>query len=208
MAIQRTTILQHWNYFLALEEDLVTLSRYIDFSENTDENGNHINNNKVYSSEIQKLLLSICSEVEVVLKEICKKLNSANIPKNIKEIYDVISAFKPGLIDFKATMPRFGLLTLKPWENWKNSTNGVYKSPQWWDDYNLIKHDRSRNYHKANLKNCINAATALYIVNLYLYEYEAENGELLGLPKLFNVDDQNFSGTQMGRYGNSFRYKF
>ncbi len=209
MAIPRTTTLHHWNYFLALEEDLVILSRYIDFSENTDATGSLINNDYVYSSEIQKLLLSMCSEVEVVLKELCKKLNPNVVPNNIKDIYDTVKALRPKLVEFKATIPRFGLLTLDPWKNWRNSiTSGTYTSPQWWEDYNSIKHNRSTNYHKANLKNCINAATALYIVNLYLYESEAEKGELLNLPKLFNVDDQNFAGTQMGRYGNSFKYKF
>lgn len=57
--------LLHWNYFLVLESDLEHLSRYIEFTKD---------NYKIYSQEMARLLLTAGSEVDVVLKGLCKKM--------------------------------------------------------------------------------------------------------------------------------------
>jgi len=49
----------HWAYFLALEEDLHRLSRFVEISES---------NFSTHSIECARLLLASCSEAEVVLK--------------------------------------------------------------------------------------------------------------------------------------------
>jgi hypothetical protein len=51
---------QHYDYFLALEADLVRLTRYIEFNKQ---------NFKAYSIEIMHLLFAVSSEVEVMLKQ-------------------------------------------------------------------------------------------------------------------------------------------
>jgi hypothetical protein len=63
MGIAREKTFLHWNFFLALEEDLDTLSKYIDFS----------GNDEVYSIEIARLFLNACSEVDVILKRGCNE---------------------------------------------------------------------------------------------------------------------------------------
>lgn len=62
----------HWNYFLAIESDLVKTSRFIEFCED---------NLSVYSIELAHILLSASSEVDVLLREICnlKKIRADNI---------------------------------------------------------------------------------------------------------------------------------
>ena len=55
----------HWNYFLALEKDLETVSRYIEFC--------HDNLN-TYSIELAHLLLSLASEIDTVAKRTCSLL--------------------------------------------------------------------------------------------------------------------------------------
>jgi hypothetical protein len=102
--------------------------------------------------------------------------------------------------EFEVILPRYGL-TLKPWTDWESN-----RPPFWWQDHNKVKHHRHEHFEKANLKNCLNSIAALYISVLYLYQQQASEGELLQLPKLFNVADRFFGGTQMGRYGHSFKY--
>ena len=60
----------HWNYFLAIESDLERLSRYVEFSKD---------NYKTYSLAMAHLLLSSASEVDVVLKGICKNIKKYSL---------------------------------------------------------------------------------------------------------------------------------
>jgi hypothetical protein len=55
--------LNHWNYFLPLESDLKNISRYIEI---------HPKNFKTFSIGLTQLFLATCSEIDVILKEICK----------------------------------------------------------------------------------------------------------------------------------------
>jgi hypothetical protein len=57
--------LVHWNYFLAFDSDAEKLSRYIEFTKE---------NEKTYSIELVRLLLSTASEVDVVAKLLCNKV--------------------------------------------------------------------------------------------------------------------------------------
>jgi hypothetical protein len=190
MGITREETLLHWNFFLALEEDLETLSKYIDFSANDD----------VYSIEIARLFLNTCSEVDVILKQLCKAINNESNAGSITAYFNEISAVFPQFLDFKVTIPRLGL-TLTPWIDWSQDHPTF-----WWQHHNKVKHHRHENFDKANLKNCLNAVAGLYIAVLYLYQQQAESGDLLQLPKLFNVADEHFGGTKMGRYGHLFIY--
>ena len=65
MGIARQGTFLHWNFFLAIEEDLDALSKFVDFSGNDD----------VFSIEIARLFLSSCSEVDVILKQLCSAIN-------------------------------------------------------------------------------------------------------------------------------------
>lgn len=190
MAIQRQDTLIHWNFFLSIEEDLDRLGRFVDFSAN----------DETFSIEISRLFLAASAEVDVVLKQLCKKINPQSTASSINayaaEVLNTLSSFK----DFEVTIPQYGLI-LTPWTDWSNT-----HPPFWWQDHNKVKHHRHEHFQKANLKNCLNSIAALYVSVLYLYKEEAENGNLLRLPRLFNVGDQFFRGTNMGRYGHSFIY--
>ena len=54
MGIQSGRVFLHWNYYIALEQDLAKLSRYIEFAEG---------NFSTYSIELAHLLLAASSEV-------------------------------------------------------------------------------------------------------------------------------------------------
>ena len=190
MGIQRENTFLHWNYFLALEEELDKLSRYVDFSGNDD----------AYSIEIARLFLSSCSEVDVVLKQLCKKLNPQSNASSINAYFTEVSNHFNGFVDFEVTIPRLGL-TLHPWVNWAHE-----QPPFWWQHHNKVKHYRHEHFEKANLKNCLNAVAALYVAVLYFYQQEAEDGKLQQLPKLLNVGNKYFGGVGMGRNGHYFKY--
>lgn len=57
---------EHWRYFIALEQDLEGTTRYVEPAED---------NFKTYSVEFTRLLLSACSEIDVVCKVLCQKID-------------------------------------------------------------------------------------------------------------------------------------
>lgn len=191
MAIIHTSTHIHWNYFIALEQDLDRLARFVDLT---------APNEKTFSIEIGRLFLNASSEVDVVLKQIVRKYNAASSADKIGACLPEITQRFSDFIGFEVTVPRYGL-SLHPWIDWSASS-----PPIWWQHHNKVKHQRDQHFDKATVKNCVNAVAGLFVAVLYLYQQEASNGGLLLLPTLLNVGDQHFGGTQIGRYGLSFKY--
>ncbi|MGN8112688.1 hypothetical protein ACTJLB_32365 [Paraburkholderia sp. 22098] len=96
MAILRSHSYVHWNYFLALEEDLDRLSRYVDLAEGND---------ATYSIEIARLFLGASSEVDVVLKQLCRKHNSESAATTINAYFEAVSEACPISLDLKCKFP-------------------------------------------------------------------------------------------------------
>ncbi len=120
----------HWNYFLALESDLESISRYIEFSP--------VNFN-TYSIELAHLLLSAASEIDTVAKCVCKLIDPTSSPENINDYRRIIkecegieakrmtndSSYK--LSSLKLYVTRYGL-DFVPWDSWKTTripTGGI-----------------------------------------------------------------------------------
>ena len=61
MANLQSFIKSYWEYFLELEEQLIETKRYVAFDKA---------NAKTYSIEYLKLYQAVCSEIDVVAKEI------------------------------------------------------------------------------------------------------------------------------------------
>ena len=178
MAITSIKSLEHWNYFLALEKDLENLSRYIEFCQS---------NFDCYSLDMARILLASASEVDVVAKQLCRKLNPDSPADNIHQYRNEIKIEYPQILDFKVNIPRYGL-TLIPWLNW-NQNEGV---PIWWSAYNKVKHHRNIDFKKANLKNVLNTVAGLFVITLYLYKEKAERAELIPVQSLLRVSEVNF----------------
>jgi hypothetical protein len=81
MVITSIKIESHWNYLLAIEGDLERLSRFIEFDRQ---------NFKCFSVEISRILLASGAEVDVVCKQICKKLNPNSSADKIHAYRDEI----------------------------------------------------------------------------------------------------------------------
>ena len=84
--------LVYWNYFLALENDLEQIARYIEFAKK---------NFKTYSIELAHLLLTASSEVDVVIKALCKKINPTAQTKDIDDYKKIITKQLPDMIKEK-----------------------------------------------------------------------------------------------------------
>lgn len=140
----------HWPYYLAFEEDLENISRYIEFSEH---------NYETYSLELARILLSAASEVDVLLKDISKMIDSESPNRNINDCKAVLKKNR-AFWETSVVSRRFGL-TLTPWVNW-----GGEENPYWWRSYNNVKHARSTYFKEANLKNTLNAVAGLLILNI------------------------------------------
>lgn len=144
----------HWNYFLALERDMDSTSRYVEFCED---------NFSVYSIELVHLLFAAASEVDVVAKLLCEQIDPAASPSNINEYKAVLLPALPDLPQADVFVPRYGL-SFKPWSNWAGQQN-----PLWWRSYNKVKHERDAHFSKATLKNSLNALGALLILIYHFY---------------------------------------
>jgi len=166
--------LLNWNYFLGLESDLEHLSRYIEFTED---------NYETYSQEMARLLLTAGSEVDVVLKGLCKKNDSRFKGDTIDKYRVFLNPIYPKFCKLKVSLPSFGLNIL-PWDNWQNN-----KTPNWWRDYNLVKHNRDEHYNLANLRNTIASLAGLFLAVLYFYKNEAEKGKLIPDSKLLMIQE-------------------
>lgn len=155
MGIEEQPSLIHWNYFLALEEDIEHLARYVEFT---------TSNFSTYSLEIAHIYLAACSEVDVVAKQLSRKIDPDSNPRNIDDYRRIIDSAIPSIKNEKVTLHRYGL-DLNPWDNWNEE-----QSPLWWRSHNAVKHERHNNFDKANLKNVLNAMSGLFLLILHYYK--------------------------------------
>jgi len=164
----------YWSHYQILEQDLDNVSRYIEF---------HEANFGVFSIQLTHLLLAIGSEVDVLFKEVCSLIDKDACPRNINDYKDIcISEIQTELF-MTVSAHKYGF-SLEPWSNWKGE-----KNPDWWKAYNDVKHHRNTLFHKANLKNCLNALAGLYVLNLtYNYLYIKNNNNDWPLYDIWNTN--------------------
>jgi hypothetical protein len=148
--------IHHWNYFLAIEDDLINTSRYVEIT---------LDNKETYSVEYTKIILSAASEVDVLLKQIYLSLGFKKKNPNFKDYCNVAKDKLKSLITEQLCLEQYGL-TLEPFSEWEND-----EQPSWHIAYNNLKHNRTLNYKEANLENALLSVGALYttVVHYYLY---------------------------------------
>ena len=172
MGIHEAPTPKHWNYFLAVEADLIRLSRYLEPTKD---------NFAAYSLELTRILFAAATEVDVVCRRFCEKLDKKTKSDNIIKYRKRILLSYPNIIDALVQIPRFGL-TLNPWEQW-----GKEASPVWWKAYNNVKHQRDIHFSEASLRHTLNAVGGLFVLLLFFYRNEAKNGLLNPDPEIFRA---------------------
>jgi hypothetical protein len=181
----------HWNYFLALERDFETVSRYIEFCPD---------NASTYSIELAHLLFSAASEVDTLAKCICSVLDPNETPQNINDYRRIIKAgeesetynlesptatprtlkeeHKQRMSELKVFLPRHNLECV-PWENWKEGNlDPKNQRPEWWRAYNQVKHQRNTHYNRATLSNAFQALAGLLVMNYFHCRFDLTKADL------------------------------
>lgn len=182
----------YWDFYIELEERMIGSKKYVAFDED---------NLNAFSSNYLMLFQSVCSEIDVVGKEIAAYFNSdfenCNGTKPINrwwfEIQNRLSSLNREVV-FS------GSIHVTPWVGFRvvrvestrlvngkeinvvnfNLEKGNH-TPEWWTAYNKVKHERLKkadgvtNYKKANLRNLVNAFAALYLLE---FDFMKEIGTL------------------------------
>jgi hypothetical protein len=172
MGILEADALRHWNYFLALDDDMARFSRYVELT---------TANFEAYSLELARVLFAAASEVDVVAKMLCHQLDVSSRAANINQYRERIVTDQPLITQTRIHIPRFGL-TLEPWNAWRKE-----KTPLWWTACNKVKHHRHTHFSEANLKNALNAVAGLFVLLLFFHRVEAQRGLLCPDPVLFQA---------------------
>ncbi|MCY0977129.1 hypothetical protein PGH12_01575 [Chryseobacterium wangxinyae] len=190
--------MNYYNYLFALEAKFQLISSFVEVDER---------NYQTFSTEISLIFLASCSEFEVVAKELCEifepGFKNGHPKANISDIADVILRHCPTIIDHVVDIQFFDKHYL-PLQGWRRDN-----SPNWWSDYNSLKHNRSENYHLAHLENLLKALSALSIVNhYYIWKKFCPNNQihsaslhLSRLPTYFRIRDVQYDGL---RYNDDF----
>ena len=175
LAMGPDTPQESWYFFLAIESDLDATSRYV---EPTAEN------NKTYSIEFARILMSAAAEVEVVAK-LLLATKGASLPgkPTIEDLRKGFQKHYPKLPNMEVMVPR-GPQILRPWAAWeKGSAN-----PDWWLAYTAVKHSRHSTFHQATLANALNAVAALFCLQLYLHQALYNAGILQPWSRLLTLE--------------------
>lgn len=195
-------IRSYWNYFIDLEEQLISTKRYVDFDKTND---------NTFSIEYLKLLQATCSEIDVVAKIIAEYYDSSFAVAENKSIQKWGFVLQNTFKDLNNLSVQFNNdYDIVPWNNWqyekyidkKQKTRyklkGDCKTPYWWTAYNKVKHERTSNYGsgqtnymRANLHNLVSAMAALFLLEtMFLSKLKLDNGCFeYQKSKLFIVND-------------------
>ncbi|MGN0159338.1 MAG: hypothetical protein ACI39W_09440 [Brotaphodocola sp.] len=166
----------HWDYYMILEKDFLEIERYLTFDLGDNnfytvpDNSTDPANSKAFSVEFVKQYQTICSEIDVILKSMCKELGNTNA-NNMKQYAETIltSADWGNIVNQKVLMRK---VELQPFVGW--ATN-QYHPIVWWPKYNDVKHERLDNLREANLKNVANALAGLFILGHYFVKKIADD---------------------------------
>ena len=199
----------YWNYFLELENEFASTQKYVAFD---------MRNKNTYSIEFLKLFQAVCSELDVLGKEILLHFEPDFKIKGTTGImhwgYGITRYMRDSL---SAAVCFNEKTTLKPWDKFacvqfQDKNNATrYKldekceTPTWWSDYNKVKHSRTTstedgrvNYQRANFGNLVQAFAALYVLEIFYADVLRETAMPYNVEmnsKLFTIcfDDEETS---------------
>jgi hypothetical protein len=165
----------YWQYFLAIETSLIKTIQYVDLTPN---------NYKTYSIEFARIFLSASSEIDVICKLLCEKIDPTKRAENINDYRNIITIKYPNFYSMKVLIPKYGI-ELTPWAKWENQ-----KNPDWWKKYNNVKHERNAHFQDANLKNNLDSVAGLFCLVLYYYQRELYEFKLKPWTQLLSLENE------------------
>ena len=145
-----------------IEKDLKVLFDYISPDDRND---------LVFSHRIYELFFRCCTEFENNAKSILIENGYTRVGSlTIQDYFRVNEALKLNEYEVRINMWENNVLNLKPFELWNSST---YVSLGWYRDYNFVKHNRSSNFHLANLRNLLTASAGLLVILYAQFAYHS-----------------------------------
>jgi hypothetical protein len=182
---------RHWSYYLAIENQLAGISRFVEFSEA---------NSATYSIEFARILLSAASEVDVILRQLCKLLDNDAKADKIGTYQAIINKCLPEMTQEIIYIDRYNI-ELKPWEIFSS----LNLPPTWCTANNKVKHHRHTNFQDASLRNAMHAVGALHILIVYYYKvkFEIESGNRVRFGEITGAlqPEANLYSMNRGYYG-------
>lgn len=166
MSIDRMTFEIYWSYYISIEKMMINTIQYVSPSKE---------NKNTYSDEFTKIILLSCSEIDSILKLLCK-LNGMEIDDRkynmsyYAKLFEEDDRIKDEMYgpEYVSTINE-SFLGVTPFKHINSKLK--YGGLEWWQDYQCLKHDRMKNAKKGNLKNAISALTAHYILMRLLIDY-------------------------------------
>lgn len=162
----------YWRQYQMLEKNIIETDDYVSLD---------ANNYGTFSAQYLKIFLTECSEIDSLAEQMRILIKEKNPDNDINSkdisILKKIAAVK---VAFER-LDRMTIVTKHPFEGIRNTPFAKFdedSSDSWWQDYNHVKHNRSElisgsnkyYYEKANLKNCLIALSALYLLCILMYE--------------------------------------
>ena len=156
-------ILHYWNYAELLNEELGNTARFVEPD---------VSNYQTYSLAYTNIILSACSEVEIVCRLLCQTIDAEKgytTPEKwiqMKDISKTILKRFPHIYQARTEILQKQEY-IYPFKVWESNEKDILP---WWKEYDLIKHYRHQKFNHATLENALNSVAALIILNSYLYE--------------------------------------
>lgn len=156
-----------WDYYLMLEKQFIDTFEYVEPVDSNEDNKLNLN---TFSKKYNQLLLSIGSEADILLKELCKKISKKTV-KTMESYRKILKEYKN--FPMQGCQFVYDSEPIFPWLNFKTD-----KSPTWWTDYNRLKHNRleKKNFVLGNYNNVKIALAGLFVLCRVLhreyFEYE------------------------------------
>lgn len=170
LTIDRMTFEVYWSYYKSIENMFINTIQYVSPS---------ITNKKTYSDEYAKIILLCGSEVDSILKLICKleKQKPEKRDYSMNDYSKLIDSCKLLKEQFYCpeclTTTKEKYIVASPFE--KIQIGVPYSGLDWWKDYQALKHNRMRNARKGNLKNVVSLLVAHYVLIRHLINYLGKN---------------------------------
>ena len=166
--------LHHWRYFLSLEREFVESLRYVELTSRQEE---------VFSFEFARLLLLLCSELDVVFKVACDHAAPASGADCIGRYFECLDN-KYDLRSEEVRVDRYSQRVV-PFQGWTAQV-----PPPWWTAGNKVKHRRHEHFEQATLGNALKAVSGLFVANLIVLHEQAALDHLYETPVLLGRDSE------------------
>jgi hypothetical protein len=155
-----TNRVSHIRAFEIIQSALKTVFEYIE------PNDSNLN---TYSHQLFQLFIRACMEVEQNAKAILLA-NGYTFKRtpNIEDYHKIEKATQ--LSECAVQLPFWSgsEKEIRPYESWKTG-----HTLSWYQEYNLVKHNREQNFHLANLRNVLASVTGLFALLFSQFAFEA-----------------------------------